>query len=415
VTMSEQQTESGQNEAQKYQARMYDVIMRASAEPEIAAALAGADPQPAFAELAAKCPVRDLGDGTYGLMRIDDIRYVNAHHAVEQGSKYLGSNRPAIPLGLDGPEHRKYRRLLDPVFAPKRVALLAGQVRQLADELIDKFVDAGAIDAYAAWCQPLPSMMFLSIMGLPPEQLDNFIHFKNLTLGVGDPTASLEERMARQAEAVVWIQNYFTVDLDAREREEKPRDDMIGWLLTTEVEGDRLTRADMLDILGLLMIAGLDTVTSSLACFLSYFARHPGHRAQVVADPALTRPAVEELMRFESPVAEGFRIAREDLTLPSGARIPAGSWMHMSWTAANLDPAVFPNPLTVDFTRKPNPHIGFASGVHRCLGSHLARMEMAVAINTWHERIPDYSIAPGEVLVYSGNPRAPHPLPLVWS
>lgn len=405
----------GQTELEQNQLRFFDVVMRASADPAIAAAAKSTDPQPVFAELAAKCPVRDLGDGTYGLMRVDDIRYVNTHPAVEQGSKYLGSDRPAIPLGLDGPEHRKYRRLLDPVFAPKRVAPLAAQFRELASGLIDTFADAGAIDAYAQWCQPLPSTMFLSIMGLPLDQLDNFIRFKNLILSNADTTKSNEERMADMAEAVEWIHGYFTSDLDARERETEPRDDMIGWLLTAEVEDYRLTRSDVLDILGLLMIAGLDTVASSLACFLSYLARHPDHRAQLIANPALTRGAVEELMRFESPVTEGTRMTREDLVLPSGATIPAGSWIYMSWSAANLDPAVFPDPLTVDFGRKPNPHLGFASGVHRCLGSHLARMEMEVALTAWHERIPDYSIAPGQTLTYAGNPRAPHRLPLVWN
>jgi cytochrome P450 len=404
-----------QTDIQQNYARHFDVVARAAADPEIAAAVADAAPQPVFASLVTKCPVRDLGNATYALARVDDLRYVNTHPAVEQGLKFLGSDRPAIPLGLDGPEHRRYRRLLDPVFAPKRVAPLAGQVRQIANDLIDTFADTGSVDAYAAWCQPLPSTMFLSIMGLPMDQLDNFIHFKNLSLGIGDPGMPMEERMARRAEAVTWIQDYFGADLDAREHEAAPRDDMIGWLLTAEVEGYRLTRSDILDILGLLMIAGLDTVTSSLACFLSYLARNPDHRAQLMADPALTRGAVEELMRFESPVTEGTRMTREDLVLPSGATISAGSWIYMSWSAANLDPAVFPDPLTVDFTRKPNPHLGFASGVHRCLGSHLARMEMEVALKAWHERIPDYSIAPGETLIYTGNPRAPHRLPLVWN
>lgn len=403
-----------QADIQENQARYYEVVVRATGDPLIAAAVTRPDPQQAHAAVAARCPVRDLGDGIFALTTMDDIRYVNKHPATEQGLKYLGSDRPAIPLGLDGAEHRKYRRLLDPVFTPKRVLPLAPQVQQLADELIDTFVDAGACDAYAAWCQPLPSLMFLSIMGLPLDQLDNFIRFKNASLDLGDPDTPLEERLAHRAEAVRWIQDYFTDDLDAREREAAPRDDMIQWLRSAEVEGERLTRDELLDILGLLMIAGLDTVASSLACFLSYFARHPADRARIAADPSLTRGAIEELMRFESPVTEGSRIAREDLTLPSGAQIPAGSWMHVSWSAANLDPAVFTDPLTVNFARKPNPHIGFASGTHRCLGSHLARMEMEVAIRAWHLRIPDYSIAPGEELVYAGNPRAPHRLPLVW-
>jgi cytochrome P450 len=123
---------------------------------------------------------------------------------------------------------------------------------------------------------------------------------------------------------------------------------------------------------------------------------------------------VEELMRFESPVTEGGRIALEDLELPSGIKVKAGTLMIASWSAADLDPRYFPDPLSVDLDRNPNPHIGFASGFHRCLGSHLARMEMVAAMAVWHERIPDYRIKPGVELAYSGNPRAPHTFPLVW-
>jgi cytochrome P450 len=119
-------------------------------------------------------------------------------------------------------------------------------------------------------------------------------------------------------------------------------------------------------------------------------------------------------MRYESPVTDGGRIALADLELPSGERIAAGSRIGISWHAANLDPEFFADPLQVDFERVPNPHIGFASGFHRCLGSHLARMEMHVALEAWHERIPDYEIVAGSDLTYSGNPRAPHHLTLTW-
>ena len=175
-----------------------------------------------------------------------------------------------------------------------------------------------------------------------------------------------------------------------------PGDDLLGWLSTTEVEGERLTREDILDILGLLMIAGLDTVAASLACMLSYFARHPDAARAVVADPSLWPSAVEELMRFESPVTEGGRIATEDLELPSGEHIPAGT--QMSRDLGRGQPRsrrTSPTRSRSTSSRAPNPHIGFASGFHRCLGSHLARMEMQVALEAWHQRIPDYEIEPG--------------------
>jgi cytochrome P450 len=392
------------------------LVAESFATPELAAARASATPQTMYVDVIGRCPVQHHGDQRYTLWTMEDIVHLNKHHAVEQGVKYLGSNRPAIPLGLDGEAHRKYRRLLDPVFTAKRVAPLADAVRRLANEMIDGFIESGEVDAYHAWCEPLPSTIFLSIMGLPMEDLDDFLRFKSLTLGNElVEEISEEEKGARRQAAVAWIHDYFNRDLDERERESRQRDDMIGWLLTTEVEGERLSRLEILDILGLLMIAGLDTVAASLACFISYFARNPEDRAKVVARPELLPSAIEELMRFESPVTEGTRHITEDVTLPSGTTLPAGSDVMVSWAAANLDPAGCPNSLEVDLERSPNAHIGFASGFHRCLGSHLARMEMRVALAVWHERIPDYRIAPGHTLVYSGNPRAPHRLPLQWT
>ena len=397
------------------QAKVHGYSQAAFAAPELLAARTSPEPQPMYAHLIERCPVRAIAPDVFSLVRMDDILYVNKHPHVEQASKYLGSNRPAIPLGLDGEEHRKYRRLLDPVFTARRVEPLAPQVRGLADRLIDGFAEAGEVDAYRTWCEPLPSTIFLSIMGLPMDDLAAFLHFKDLTLGnqIVEGVSS-EEQARRRVEGVTWIQEYFTRDLDAREREPSTRDDMIGWLMSAEVDGHQLSREDVLDILGLLMIAGLDTVAASLACFLSYFARHPEHRARIAADHGLIPTAVEELVRFESPVVDGYRLVTEDLTLPSGVDVPAGSYLLISWSGANLDPGHFADPLTVDLERRPNPHIGFASGFHRCLGSHLARMEMRVALEAWHDRIPDYRIRPGADLVYSGNPRAPHRLPLVW-
>ena len=250
------------------------------------AARASAEPQPMYVERAAACPVTHNPNGTVTLLRMEDILTVNRSHDVEQASKYLGSNRKAIPLGLDGPEHTKYRRLLDPVFTARRIAPLEDNIRKLANELIDGFVDDGEVNVNQAWCQPLPSTIFLSILGLPVDDLENFMRFKNMTLGIGMPKdATPEELMELRNEAVEWLQAYFNESLDAREASGDPGDDMIGWLMTTEVEGERLTRENILDILGLLMIAGLDTVASSLACMLSYFARHPDRRAEVLADP----------------------------------------------------------------------------------------------------------------------------------
>ncbi len=375
-----------------------------------------ATPQRFYVDTMARCPVvHDAELDFYLLFKMEDILFVNRHPATRQSSVYLGSTRPAIPLGLDGDEHRTYRKLLDPVFAPRRMEELAPRIRELAHELIDGFVERGSADAYREWAEVLPSTIFLNILGLPTDNLAEFLEFKNMILGNADlQRLTPEEQVAKRIEAANWIHAYFDAALDERDAAGVPGDDLIGLLLTTEVDGERLTREDIQDILGLLVIAGLDTVAASLACFLSYLARNPGDRARLVADPSLWPSAIEELMRFESPVTDGGRIITEAVTLPSGDTLPAGAQVGISWHSANLDPDAFPSPLTVDFERSPNRHIGFASGFHRCLGSHLARVEMVVAMEVWHERVPNYEIAPGVELKYWGNPRAPHALPLVW-
>jgi cytochrome P450 len=260
--------------------------------------------------------------------------------------------------------------------------------------------------------------MFLSMMGLPPAHFDEFLHFKDLVLASSSEAVAkvpVEERERMRQEAVTWIQDYFAGEIRRRETSGEAGDDMLGWLLTSEVDGEKLPRENLLDILGVLMIAGLDTVGASLACSLSYLARHAEQRSILVADPSLWPSAIEELLRYESPVTSGGRVATTDLDLPSGEHIPAGTLMALSWHAANVDPGFFPDPLTVDFARSPNRHMAFASGFHRCLGSHLARMELTVALEAWHSRIPDYQIKPGTSLTYSEIVRTPRHLPLIWS
>jgi cytochrome P450 len=146
---------------------------------------------------------------------------------------------------------------------------------------------------------------------------------------------------------------------------------------------------------------------------LVHLARNPHRRAHLNAHPDAWPAAIEEMMRYESPVTQGFRHVVEDVELPSGT-MKAGTNAIVWWAAANVDPEAFHDPLTIQLDRSPNPHICFASGWHRCLGSHLARMELRIAMDAWHSRIPDYRIPDDVELTYSVNPRAPHHLPLEW-
>jgi cytochrome P450 len=382
------------------------------------AALGTAEPQATYAAKAAACPVVRVNDRHVTALRMADVQAVNKDHRV-RGTGAIGNSmggaRPLIPLDLDGPEHTRYRRVLDPMFAPRRVASLEPQIRELANEIIDTFVDRGTADVYAEWCQPLPSRIFLSMMGIPQSDLPRFLSFKNAVLAHdAAPTDTVEQIWARIQQASRECYAYFDAVLDERAARTDPGDDLIGWLVRADVQGERLSREEIQDICYLLMIAGLDTVAASLACMLSFFARHPGHRAEVLADPSLWSTAVEELMRFESPVTEGHRVPQEDIEV-GGTTVAAGTMVTVSWSAANLDPETFVDPLRVDLRRDPNPHVAFANGWHRCLGSHLARLELRAALHEFHRRIPDYRIADGVTLEYTGNPRTPKTLPLVWA
>ena len=249
-------------------------------------------------------------------------------------------------------------------------------------------------------------------MGVPQSELEHFLRYKRTILSgtTSSQEVTREERLAAFDDYDAW----FDAEFDRRVAAGELGDGLIGWLMAVEVEDRPIARDELHGITNLLMIAGLDTVAASLGCILAHLARHPERRAALVTDPTLWPSAIEEMMRYESPVTFGTRFVTGDVDLPSGT-LPSGTTAVVSWAAANLDPTQFPDPLSVEFDRQPNPHIVFASGFHRCLGSHLARMELRAALDAWHRRIPDYDIADGVELTHSLNPRAPHQPPLVWA
>jgi cytochrome P450 len=357
-------------------------------------------PQTVYHDKAANVRAERI-EGVVHLYRLADIIAINRHPAVTgtggRGGSF-GNDNALIPLEIDGAEHKKWRRLLDPMFSPKQVIRLEDSVRQLAAELIDKFADSGKADLAEQFCVPLPCLTFLRFVGAPIEDLDFFLEFKD---GVIHPQGDTQEEMdANMAVAGGKLLEYFAGFLAKRRAETEPADDVIYQLLHAEVEGQPLNDLELLNILFLFMFAGLDTVTSSMSCTFAWLAQHPAERQRLVDDPSLIPAAVEEIMRYESPVPSGMRYAdQEDIDLGDGLLIKKGEAMHPIWAAANVDPNAFPDPMTVDFSRRAN-HIVFASGTHRCLGSHLARLEMRLAVEELLKRIPDYSVAPGEDLVY---------------
>jgi cytochrome P450 len=388
-------------------------------DPDTYQQLHDVEPQPVLQDYASACPVRMLPTGELSYLGMSGIREIAQHDssrsipATDELLTSLGNERPLIPLQIDGDRHRDFRRILDPLFSPRKVAALEPAVRALANELIDSFVEGGSVDAYAEFCAILPATVFVRLMGIPESDIPHFMSFKNDLLRT-DPSEGPEEAQARFVAAGKRCYGYFSQLLTEREASAEEHDDLIAWFMSAEVDGQRLTREDILDITYLLMIAGLDTVAASLSCFLSWLARHPEERQNIVAHPDMWPKVVEELLRFETPVPNTVRFAADDMEV-DGRLIPKGTAIHLSWAAANLDPEAFPEPLTVNFDRPRSPHVTFASGAHRCLGSHLARMELVTALDAFHQRIPDYGITTGAKLKYEAFPvRLVSPLPLSW-
>ena len=346
------------------------------------------------------------------LVHHDDVQHALRHPDVfsSRDAVQIGNVRPLIPLSIDPPDHVKYRRILDPLFAPKAVAPLEPEVRSLVTELIDAFIEEGEVEFNAAFAIPLPCTVFLRLLGLPLEDLDFFLRLKDNIIRPAGRT--LDEQNAVRAETGQEIYDYFNRVID--ERSADRRDDLMSRFLVAEVDGHTLTREDILDICYLFLLAGLDTVTASLGCSVVYLANHPEHRNALAEDPSLIPSAVEELLRWETPVPGIMRTVAEDVEL-HGEQLNVGDQVTCLLGSANLDTAEFPEPDTVDFRRQPNRHLAFGGGVHRCLGSHLARLEMRVALEELHRRIPDYEIKPGETPRYGAGIRTVEYLPLVFT
>ncbi len=346
--------------------------------------------------------------------------FVLRHHELfsSRVEMNLGNVRPLIPLNVDPPVHSKYRKLMDPLFAPRRMDEQEEDITRRANHFIDQFVDRGSCNFTEEFAELFPSSVFLGLMGLPEDELRMFLRLRDGILHPEktDPGAlfDMDKRMAVNERTGQEIYDYFGSLID--ERTARPADDIVSRFLKAEIDGDRLSREEILDILYLFLIAGLDTVSDSLTCFYAFLATHPDHRRQIAEDPAVIASAVEELLRWESPVPGGVpRVATEDVTLPNGIEVPSGTAVMVSYGAANVDPKAFPDAFDVRFDREVNRHIAFGGGVHRCLGSHLARRELRVTLREWHRRIPDYWLTPGhEELEYPPGLRHVKDLMLTW-
>jgi cytochrome P450 len=377
-----------------------------------------ADPQPVYQALREDCPVMVIEGIGVALSRKAEIDEALRHPEIFSSSMDavdLKNIRPMIPLQIDPPEHKKYRKLLDPIFAPRRMALMDESVSAIVNKLIDAFIGRGEVDFAREFSVPFPSEVFLTLLGLPLSELDRFLTMKDGIIRpdavTGRPYGSAAAS-AYQQKVADSVYEYFNEVLD--EREVTRQDDLLSLFLDAEVEEARLTRNDILDICFLFLIAGLDTVTATLDCMFAFLAQHPEHRRQLVDDPGLIPSAIEELLRWETPVMGVVRASLEDTSL-GGCPVKKGDQVMIMIGSANTEEGEFDDAQTVRFDREANRHLAFGGGIHRCLGSHLARMELRVALREWHRRIPEYSVAPDHTLVYTGGIRSIEHFPMRFS
>jgi cytochrome P450 len=371
-----------------------------------------AHPQPLFKLLRDSGPVIDITETMMLVGGDAEVRHVLQHPEVFSSgidAVEIGQVRPLIPLQIDPPHHKNFRKLLDPIFAPKNVKLLEDQTRQLVRDLIAPIVDQGHCNFHEVVAEPLPTTVFLQLLGLPVERAKEFIELKNGI--IRPPVKTLEDRVdyTRGVGSKIYAVLQEAID----ERQVERRDDFLSMFLDAEVDGHTLTNDDVLDIGYLFFLAGLDTVTASLDCMLSYLGQHPERRQQLVDDPALIQHAIEEMLRWETPVQGIVRVATEDTEI-GGCPVPKGKIVSVMLHSANVDEKSWADPDSIDFDREENRHLAFGGGVHRCLGSHLARMELRVALEEWHAAIPSYSVREGVELLYTQGLRAVENLELVW-
>ncbi|HEX4818225.1 MAG TPA: cytochrome P450 [Nonomuraea sp.] len=306
------------------------------------------------------------------------------------------------PITLDPPQHGPFRRRLLPAFGPRQIRALEPLVREHARALLETIVPLDRCDAAAAYAKKIPSQFMARMMGCADDRKEELGERMRALLDAND----LEETKSAMAETRVFLDELIA------ERRANPRDDLVSCVLSAEIDGRRLTHTELIGSLVLIITAGIDTTWSAIGSSLWHLARHPEDRARLVADPKLIPVAVEEFLRAYSPVQIARVVTRD--TCFHGVDLAKGDSILMGIPSANRDPASFPDAGHVDLGREVNRHLAFGVGIHRCIGSSIARMEMRTALEEWLRAIPEFSLAPGAAVTWStGHVWGPRKLELV--
>jgi cytochrome P450 len=307
-----------------------------------------------------------------------------------------------IPVESDAPEHAGIRQALLPLFSPQRMKKLSEHIRVVVNELIDGFAGSGEAEFISQFAHELPARIFLALMDLPLNDAPLFTEATD-TILLGKPGGTAEESNQARMMAGLKMFGYFQKVLE--DRRARPGDDVTSAIVNSEVDfGDErrlLTDAELNRMFFVLLIAGLHTVQGSLAWSIVYLVNNPVQRDALIADPAKIGKAVEEILRIEAAVVPGRRATR-DVQL-GGVTISEGDQLILMLCSANRDGAEFDEPDDFDIERFPNRHLSFGSGPHRCLGSHLARIELTVALEELHRRIPDYRLVESDPPIFHSS------------
>ncbi len=357
-----------------------------------------------FAEMRATQPVwRDESSGCWHVFRYDDVLQVSTDH------KRFSSKRPAAftrrpftsrafsrdsLIAMDPPQHRQYRNLVSPSFTPRALEPLSGRIRAIVQELLDQVRPQGRMDLIPDLAYPLPTIVIAELLGVPTEDRPTFKRWADALLSrqLSDAELFNAEEIAitpafQQAEqAMQEMSAYFEQKL--AERRSQPRQDLISELLAAEVEGARLTQDELLSFCTLLLIAGHVTTTNLLSQAVRCFDEHPNTLKQLRAQPELMPGALEEVLRYASPVWRLTRVTTEEVML-SDVAIPAEAVIFAWLSSANRDDAQFPDPERFEITRAPNRHVAFGHGIHFCVGAPLARLEASIALPMLLEQLPN--------------------------
>lgn len=348
--------------------------------------------------------------GTWVITRADFIRevYQDTDTFTSKNTSGMatlaGGSFDLIPLEKDGQEHAKYRMLLNPHFAPARIAAMEEGIRSCATKLTDAVLPTGGCEFMEAFGRPFPVLIFLQLMGLPSELMEKFLTWEDQILH----GSSFEER-AIGAKA---IKTYMLEMIEERGRQ--PTSDLMSSIVTAKIDGAPLTTDEILGICFLLFVGGLDTVASVLGFAMKYLAENQDQQALLRRSPDLIANAVEEILRTHAVVQSPRHTAR-DVEF-HGAPMKKGDRIVLANSVAARDERYDPRGEQIEFTRDNVTHTTFALGPHRCIGSHLARRELRIALEHWTSRAPQFRIKQGESAVTHGTTVfGVNHLPLVWS